>query len=144
MPFKGQTTQEEQFGIVCVNEQSLVISNSRTGNFWNTLDELVSILLTNSNFSTETLLFSWKKEPHHLATPKELYAWRSTLDEIKNSDLGLICERLKEYDEKHVLITDKPTMLKIAGEVTNSLLHSYTSRHRISFVQLQNESKVPS
>ena len=128
--------QEEKFGIVCVDESGLKISNTRKSDFWSTLDELVSILLENSNFTTETLLFSWKKESHHLASAREVYAWRSTLEEIKNSDLVSVGRKLKGGGDKLVLFTDKPAMLKIAGEVTSSLLHSYSSRHRISFVQL--------
>lgn len=85
------------------------------------------------------ILYAWK-EGHHHALAKEQYAWRSALEEIKNSDLSSKCADVKREDA--VLMADKPVMLKIAGEITNALMHSYTSRHKISFVQ--RTSNVPS
>jgi len=131
------------FSIQCINE-SRVISNVRSEPFWSTLDDLIVVLLRSSKFSAEDLLFSWKKEPRHSASAREVYAWRAALDEIKNSDLGTKCSEFHTDKEKFVLITDKPTMLKIAGEITNSLLHSYNSRHNISFGPTQRASNVPS
>ena len=140
LSLESRTDREVRFGIVCNDENDRVISNARAAKVWDALFELIFILLRDSSFSTEALLFDWKKNTNHLATPRESYAWRAALEEIKNSDLGIKCGWLKEDEEKFVLVTDKPTMLKIAGEVTNGLLHSYTSRHKISFVQIHKES----
>jgi hypothetical protein len=121
-----------KFAIKCDDEAS-VLSNSRLEETWKTLDDLILILLRSSDFSSEMLLFAWKREPGHLASAREPYAWRAALEEIKNSDLSSKCQGLKGDGEKYILITDKPAMLKVAGEITSALLHSYTSRHRISF-----------
>ena len=86
------------------------------------------------------ILYAWK-EQHHRATAREPYAWRAVLEEIKNSDLGSKCADLQGKEE-FVLMTDKPTMLKIAGEITSSLLHSYLFETPDLFVQ--SVSKVPS
>lgn len=131
------------FSIECTDE-SRALSNARSDHLWSTLDDLIVVLLRYSNFSTEDLLFSWKTEERHLASAREVYAWREALEEIKNSDLGSKCSEFHSDREKFVLITDKPAMLKIAGEITNSLLHSYNSRHRISFEPDQRASNVPS
>jgi hypothetical protein len=134
---------DQKLAIVCTDEP-LILSNERALEVWNTLDELLEILLKESPFASSSTLFAWKSEPRHLASAKEPYAWRAAIEEIKNSDLTAKCVALKDNSEKLVLITDKPVMLKIAGEITNAALHSYTSRHRISFVPVQRESKVPS
>jgi hypothetical protein len=128
-----------KLAIIC-DDESVVLSNTRASEIWNSLDSLIRVLLEYSKFAEETLLWSWKEKSHR-ASAKEPYAWRAVLEEIKNSDLTAKCEEFRGTDE-FILMTDKPTMLKIAGEITSALLHSYTSRHSISFVQ--SVSKVPS
>lgn len=100
---------------------------------------MISILLKDSSFSSVENLYAWKGSKH-LASAKEPYAWRAALEEIKDSDLSAKCQ--SESREAAVIMADKPTMLKIAGEITNALLHSYTARHKVSFVQ--RTSNVPS
>jgi hypothetical protein len=134
-----------EFAIACNDEAGTpLISNKRREEIWSTLRDLVVCLLKDSKLSSEDVLFAWMKEPRHLASSREPYGWRAVLEEIKNSDLGTRCESFRKDPEEFVLITDKPVMLKIAGEITNCLLHSYTSRHRISFAPVQSTSKVPS
>lgn len=99
---------------------------------WSSLERLIALLLIDSRFSSLDTLYAWK-EGQHAALAKEPYAWRAALEEIKNSDLSAKCSGLSR--EEAVLMADKPTMLKIAGEITNALMHSYTSRHKIRFVQ---------
>ena len=134
---------DQKFSILCTDE-SLILSNERALEVWLTLDDLLEILLKESSFASSTILFTWKSEPRHLASAKEPYAWRAAIEEIKDSDLNVKCAALKVDPDKFVLITDKPVMLKIAGEITSAVLHSYTSRHGISFVPVQRVSKVPS
>jgi hypothetical protein len=139
------TKSDQQYAIICTEEPAgTFLSNQRKKLVWDTLDELLKTLLHTSQFADESILFSWKRESKHLASAREPYSWRAALDEIKNSDLPSKCETFRGDAEKFVLITDKPVMLKIAGEITNSLLHSYSSRHRISFSPVQRVSKVPS
>jgi hypothetical protein len=136
---------DPKFSIVCTDEPlSTGLSNERPLGVWIALDELVLALLKESAFASEYTLFAWKSEPRHLATAKEPYAWRSAIEEIKNSDLPSRAQIFRVDPEKFVLVTDKPVMLKIAGEITSALLHSYSSRHRISFVPVQSTSKDPS
>ena len=101
---------------------------------WGALDLLLTILVRDSSFASLDVLLSWKGD-HHLANAREPYAWRSAIEEIKNSDLRKKCESVDQ--DRLVVITDRPLMLKIAGEVTNALFHSYNTGHRLSF----NESK---
>jgi len=129
-----------KFAIICEDESGLALSNEHSRDIWDSLQDLMTVLLKDSKFADESILSSWK-ETYHRATAKEPYAWRAALEEIKNSDLGAKCSEFRG-NEEFVLMTDKPTMLKIAGEITTSLLHSYSSRHRTSFVQ--SVSKVPS
>lgn len=129
----------KEYAISCDVESGLVLSNKRALDTWEALQSLVRILVEVSGFSSLEVLNSWK-QPHHLANAREPYAWRSVLEEIKNSNLREKCAGVE--GEYLTLITDKPTMLKVAGEITNSLLHSYTMRHALTFGQYV--SKVPS
>lgn len=122
-----------------MNESGTILSNWRSLETWGSLERLIGILLKDSNFSSHETLYAWK-DGQHLALAKEPYAWRAALEEIKNSDLSTKCADVSREDA--VLLADKPTMLKIAGEITNALMHSYTARHKISFVQ--RASNVPS
>ncbi|HYB03424.1 MAG TPA: hypothetical protein VED17_03105 [Nitrososphaerales archaeon] len=136
---------DPKFSIVCNDEPlSTALSNERELRVWLALQELVLALLADSGFTSEAMLFAWKNEPRHLATAKEPYAWRAAIEEIKNSDLPSKAQIFRKDPEKFVLITDKPVMLKIAGEITSALLHSYSSRHRISFAPVHSTSKEPS
>lgn len=135
---------DRKFVLIC-NDEPLhpTLSNGRTEEDWNAVEDLLRILLKDSRFASESDLFVWKK-PAHLASAREPYAWRAAIEEIKNSDLTAKCNSTGGNREKFVLVTDKPAMLKIAGEITSGLFHSYTSRHRISLVPAQSVSKVPS
>jgi len=134
-----------RYSIVCLDEPDPhVLSNERSLEIWSAFDELVLSLLSDSAFSSEVVLFAWKRESRHLAIAKEPYAWRAAIEEIKNSDLADKARSFKGDPEKFILITDKPVMLKIAGEITSALLHSYSSRHRISFGPVQRTSTEPS
>jgi len=139
MSFKA-AGRAEKFALVCNDEVANFLSNSRSKNVWAALEDLVKTLGQSGRLPEEKILFAWEREPPHCATAKEAYGWRAVLEEIKNADLTTKCIEYRADPEKFVLITDKPTMLKVAGEVTNSLLHSNTSRHKISFVKIQSAS----
>ncbi len=127
------------YALSCDDEPGLVLSNWRALEVWGALEKLIQILLKDSNFSNFKVLYAWK-ENRHLALAKEPYAWRAAIEEIKNSDLTAKCAMIENREEA-ALMSDKPTMLKIAGEITNSLMHSYTARHKLNFSQ--RVSKVP-
>jgi hypothetical protein len=127
-----------QFALTC-DEESSELSNSHELEIWQALESLTEILQTGSQLPQNELLLSWKSSHHH-TTAREAYGWRAVIEEIKNSDLPTRCAKEKQ-DPKYTLMIDKPAMLKIAGEITNALLHSYTRGHRVSF---QNVSKEPS
>jgi hypothetical protein len=120
-------------------DESSDLSNSHDLDIWEALESLARILAKDTKLSQEELLHSWKTG-HHLATARETYGWRDVMEEIKNADLPARCVNLKR-DPKYTLIIDKPAMLKIAGEIANALLHSYTKRHKVSY---QAVSKEPS
>ncbi len=130
----------QNYALKCDDENGVVLSNWRGIESWQALEKLIGFLLEHSNFSNYQNLYGWK-QGHHLAQAKEPYAWRAALEEIKNSDLSVMCSNLKDREEA-TLISDKPTMLKISGEIANSLMHSYTARHHVSFIQ--RVSNVPS
>lgn len=123
----------------CEVEPSRILSNWRSLDIWQALEKLIIILLKDSGFSSFQTLYAWK-QAKHLALANEPYAWRAALEEIKNSDLSVMCAGVPPEDS--VLMADKPVMLKVAGEITNALMHSYDARHRVSFVQ--RTSNVPS
>lgn len=129
----------QNYALCCVDESQAILSNWRSLELWDSLERLITLLLKEASFSSLQTLYAWK-EGGHQALSKEPYAWRTALEEIKNSDLSAKCAN--ESRENAVLMADKPTMLKIAGEVTNALMHSYTLRHKITFIQ--RTSNVPS
>ncbi|MGA2875227.1 MAG: hypothetical protein ABSE82_06775 [Nitrososphaerales archaeon] len=129
----------QDYALVCDDESGLVLSNWRALEVWSALEKLIQMLLKDSDFSNFKVLYSWK-ENHHLAVAKEPYAWRAAIEEIKNSDLTAKCAMIENREEA-TLMSDKPTMLKIAGEITNGLMHSYAARHKLNFSQ--RVSKVP-
>jgi hypothetical protein len=131
--------QRSKLAINCEDE-SLLLTNEHSQAIWDAFQDLIEILLKESNFASPEVLFAWKQSKH-LAQAKEPYAWRAALDEIKDSNLSAKCSEYRGLDE-FVLMTDKPAMLKLGGEVANSLMHSYTSKHKITFGQ--SASKDPS
>jgi hypothetical protein len=128
----------QDYALCCDDESGLILSNWRSLELWSALERLIEVLLKDSDLNYQ-YLYAWK-EGRHLALAKEPYAWRGAIEEIKNSDLNAKCARI-ENREKASLMCDKPMMLKIAGEITNGLMHSYTARHKLSFIQ--RTSKVP-
>ncbi|MHB8567324.1 MAG: hypothetical protein ACYC7D_10325 [Nitrososphaerales archaeon] len=134
MPESG----EVRFSIIC-DDEDLILSNVRSDYLWRTLETLIEILSSDSDLPSISTLMSWK-DPHRRAVAKDPYSWRSVIDLIKNSDLSAKCAG--RTPDELVLLTDKPTMLKIAGEITSALMHSYNLSHRITFAS-QIESKVP-
>ncbi|MGI0084044.1 MAG: hypothetical protein ACREBQ_03080 [Nitrososphaerales archaeon] len=100
---------------------------------WQAIERLMPVL--DEGLSLATLLFSWKKEPESLTSARETYAWRKAIDMIKESDLQEKCRSLEIEGSVLSLMNSKPIMLRIAGEITNSLIHSYNLRHRIAFFQ---------
>ena len=128
-----------KLGIFCDNESRL-LSNDWDQDLWDAFQQMMEILITKSKPAGRETLFAWR-EPHHVAIAKEPYAWRAALDALKDSDLTATFIEFKGRED-FVLMTDKPTMLKLGGEITNSLMHSYTTKHKISFRQV--ESKEPS
>jgi hypothetical protein len=131
--------QKLDFAICCDDEKQRILSNWRGLETWEALENLLDNLMKGSSSPRLSILYAWKKGQHQ-SSAKEPYAWRSALEEIKNSDLFEMCAQMSKSEEK-TLMTDKPAMLKIAGEITNSLMHSYEAHHKISFIQ--RESKVP-
>ena len=135
-------TEKQSFYVIsCDDEGNLPLSNKHIGQIWISLQKLLQILVTDSQFVSMETLFAWKEKPHHMVTAKESYAWRGAIEEIKNSDLVKKCKDLSHSEVR--IVADKPAMLKIAGETTNALHHSYTSGHAITF-QIHKDSKVPS
>jgi hypothetical protein len=130
--------QKVEFAICCDDEKQRILSNWRDLEMWEALENLLKILMKRSSQNL-SILYAWKSGKHQ-SSAKEPYAWRSVLDEIKNSDLSEACALLSKSQEK-TLMTDKPAMLKVAGEITYCLMHSYEAHHKISFIQ--KESKVP-
>ncbi|MCL4517573.1 MAG: hypothetical protein M1587_00060 [Thaumarchaeota archaeon] len=117
--------------ILCDNESSRALSNTHDEELWNALETLISLLCAESKFVQIEILQAWKA-PHHNVGARELYSWRAAIEEIKNSDLQSKCSE-KKSDQQYSSMIDKPAMLKMAGEITNSLMHSYSSGHRITF-----------
>lgn len=121
----------QDYALCCVEESGLALSNWHSLELWNSLEKLTGILLRDSNFSSFNYLYAWK-EGDHLAMAKEPYAWRAAIEKIKDSDLATKCESVKNREEA-ILMSDKPAMLKLAGEIANALMHSYTARHKLNF-----------
>lgn len=134
-------TQQDQYSISCVDEGGLHLSNSHEEEMWNSIQKLLELLVRETQFSSMQTLFAWKENKGHRASAREAYAWRGAIEEIKNNDLMKVTSSLKP--EEVTLIADKPAMLKMAGEITNALLHSYGKMHLIRF-GTQKDSNVPS
>jgi len=134
--------KQESYVIVCDDENHLNLSNEHESETWNSIQKLLEILIRDSKFSSTQTLFDWKKTPRHVASAREVYAWRAAIEEIKNNDLVEECKGVPR--NKVILLADKPMMLKMAGETTSALMHSYTRAHGITFRRSQSDSKVPS
>jgi len=131
--------KENFYVITCDDEGNLILSNKHTGQIWMSVQKLLHILVSDTQFASIQTLFAWKESPHYRASAKEAYAWRGAIEEIKNNDLMKKCKGLNRTEV--LLMADKPAMLKIAGETANALLHSYTRGHAVTF---QKDSNVPS
>jgi hypothetical protein len=140
---KGGTTS---FALVCETESGIVLSSELEREAWDANETLVKLLLKENGKKDDDLLFSWKKlGKTHLASSKETYSWRGIIDSIKAANLEDIHANKIESAKRSPLIKSKPIMLRVAGEITNSLLHSYNYRHRIAFIQCDSTrpSSVP-
>jgi hypothetical protein len=122
-------------GIRCL-EENKIISSSIEEDGWISIRNVLLRLTGRENCE---LLFSWK-DRKSIATAKEVYAWRRAIDVIKEHDLAK--ELGPVTRDSPALMKSRPIMLKIAGEITTALMHSYDNRHRI-FV-IQSSSTVPS
>lgn len=128
------------YAIRCENESGLTLSSEMEVEAWTAIVTLVGFL----NRGTEAKdLFLWKDRKSHLANARETYAWRGVIDSIKESDLARIGVEIDA--ERKVggspplpapLIRSKPIMLRMAGEITNALIHSYNNRHSITFFSI--------
>ncbi len=129
-----------QYAIRCESEQGLVLSNEIEQEAWEAIERLIPLLVKDEAFIG--YLFSWKGRPSSTASARETYSWRRAIDLIKESDLGEKCNASKENPRIVILMKSKPIMLRMAGEITNALLHSYNLGHKITF--FQSSRTVPS
>lgn len=121
-------------GIRCNSEKGLLLSSEMESQAWQAIEGLMPVLGEDPSFTA--LLFAWKRELESLASARESYAWRKAIDMIKENDLGEKCKSLKMDESVLSLMKSKPIMLRVAGEITNALIHSYSLRHKIAFVQI--------
>ncbi|MDH2899435.1 MAG: hypothetical protein PXY39_00530 [archaeon] len=120
-----------------------MISSKMEAQAWDSILTLVQFLERDKYASVKRSLFSWKDQEAYLVNAKETYAWRSVIDSIKAADLSEVASQLeREGKNSSSLVRSKPIMLRVAGEITNALLHSYTNHHRITFFQC--DSRDPS
>lgn len=124
----------KRFAIRCESEGGLILSSELEADAWQSIDLLAAFLEERKNPSANSMLFSWKLEEAHYAKAKEVYAWRGVIDSLKQADLSECHSSIKSSKGKSFpLIQSKPIMLRVAGEITNALLHSYNNRHMMSF-----------
>jgi hypothetical protein len=158
---KSDELRMAAYQIRCLDE-GIPLSNIHNVRVWRALEMLLRALSpygvrfegSNDRNSSAVALspFDWK-DVQMRASARQAYAWRNVIEDVKNSDLGskLGEGRMSHHprgrtqrsrgaekkdmgeDEEIALASDKPTMLKLAGEVTNALLHSYTRAHVIRF-----------
>lgn len=157
MRSKTKKQQQRLFAIRCENEGGAILSSRIEGEAWDSIERLVELLgkregtratssmssmVHGSSIASDTL-FSWRHEENHLAGAREAYAWRDAIDQIKACDLDEIASSYSKRARSNVspssreieLMKSKPIMLRLAGEITNTLLHSYNNRHEITFFQ---------
>jgi hypothetical protein len=133
----------ELFAIRCDSESETLISSKMEAQAWDAISALVQFLEHETYPAMKKSMFSWKNHEAYLANARETYAWRDVIDLIKASDLAEVSLQLEREERTFLsLVKSKPIMLRMAGEITNALLHSYTNRHRITFFQC--DSKDPS
>ncbi len=124
----------QRFAITCDDENGAVLSNKSELSTWQALEGLVGIFKEKSLVGSFDAFIAMKISGH-AASARETYAWREVLEAIKNNDLKELCAGFKDQMIQS-LIMDRPVMLKIAGEVTNALMHSYNLKHKITFSQI--------
>jgi hypothetical protein len=121
-------------GIRCLEEDKIISSDIEVDGWIS----IRNVLLNLTGRENCELLFSWE-DRKSIATAKEVYAWRRAIDVIKEHDLAK--ELGPVARDSPALMKSRPIMLKIAGEITTALMHSYDNRHRIF---IQSSSTVPS
>jgi hypothetical protein len=123
--------------IRCDSEPGVILSSDLESEAWDAIETLVNSL--NSRGQIVGNLFLWKSNKSHIAKAKETYAWRAVIDLIKENDLGKLGQEIElealKNSNSHPsqLLRSKPIMLRVAGEITNALIHSYNNRHAITF-----------
>jgi hypothetical protein len=125
------------FAILCDSEQ-VVLSSKTEDKAWTAVEALAQQLNSSLSEAGLRVMFGWKGKSH-MADAKETYAWRRTIDSIKESDLSAQASMWTGASEDvRLLIKSRPIMLRMAGEITNALMHSYQNRHKISFSQIES------
>jgi hypothetical protein len=120
---------------ICDSEENLVLTSKFEDEAWRALELLVNSLgEDNDSKSRNPDLFSWRNGGAHQAFAKEVYAWREIIETIKSLDLENLALK---HDDWSALAKSKPIMLRVAGEITAALLHSYDKRHKITFSQIE-------
>jgi hypothetical protein len=120
--------------IVCEEERT-VLSSKLPDEAWIAIEQLVQRLEDSSRPGD---LVAWKGTGY-MATSRDVFAWRRSIDAIKETELSVLAESQSgEKEGAATLMRSKPIMLRVAGEITNALNHSYQNRHRIGFVQIDS------
>jgi hypothetical protein len=130
----------KRFGIVCRSEADLLLTSKWEEEILTSLETLCRLLDKNKNVGNESL--ERMKNSHLLAGARDFYAWRQFIEAIKEASLNSVADKARVDEGSKRLLTDRPLMLKIAGEITNALFHSYNMKHVISMSQ--TVSKEPS
>jgi hypothetical protein len=125
---------EVSFAITCDDERT-ILSSQMDKAAWVSIEKLIECLNRDSSSSISGQMFGWKSKGY-LANARDAYGWRRAIERIKEEDLLAALRRCGE--ESASLARSKPIMLKIAGEITNALIHSYQGRHKISFIQIED------
>jgi hypothetical protein len=127
----------ELFAIRCDTESRSLISSKIEAEAWDSISSLAEFLERERYPSVKESLFGWRDQEAHLASARETYAWRGVIESIKAADLSEITAQIEKIGNvsPFSLTKSKPIMLRIAGEITNALLHSYTNHHKITFFQ---------
>jgi hypothetical protein len=125
--------EKELFAIFCDGE-GMIFSSKIERPAWQALEKLVAVLDESSSKAT---MFGWKSQGYQ-ATARDTYAWRRAIDAIKEADLSLLASKIQNPGEGAPLMKSKPIMLRVTGEVTNALIHSYQNQHKIRFIQIDS------
>jgi hypothetical protein len=126
-----------RFAISCDTESSMLISSKLEIEAWDSILSLVEILRRDKYPSVKDSLFAWRYQQSYLSNAKQTYEWRGIIDSIKEANLSALASELQREGRMNPseLVKSRPIMLRVAGEITNALIHSYTNQHRISFFQ---------